>query len=418
MRVQRSTSTQHSSLDSSPSVLSCGANWSGWIVGIVCILWCGTALAVPPSITHQGRLMADDGPMTGEHTVKFTIWDQESGGMIIWESPEKTVDLGDTGFYSVTLGTSDNPLDPTTLQSDDLWIELVVDGGDPLSPRIKFESVPYAVRAGQAESVAEDGVTEESIADGAVSSSKLGSVQYSDIDNTPATIGGLSCSSGQVGVWDGSNWSCGSQASYSAGSGLSLNGNTFSLASQSCTSGVAVGIQSDGSLMCQADQDTTYDRTCPSGEVVGALNPDGSVVCVPDEGVTAVNANSGLQGGGTSGSVGISIDYNDIDYSQLDYTQIQQRLSSSCPDGQVLTGIQQNGSPTCEYAGASANPSSSSDSNCGEFVPAQMCPAGDTDGPSCSDVNQGAFCEGDSCNFVNNSLDNCGIYDWYIKTGP
>lgn len=340
------------------------------------------AFAVPPSITHQGRLMADDGPMTGEHTVKFSIWDQETGGMIIWDSAEKTVDLGDTGFYSVTLGTSDNPLNPTTLQSDDLWIELVVDGGDPLSPRIKFESVPYAVRAGQAETVAEDGVTEDAIADGAVSSgsiangavstdsiadgavsdAKIASLDYSNIQNTPATLGGLSCSSGQVAVWNGSNWACSSPAS--------------------------------------------YNRTCPSGEVVGALNPDGSVVCVTDEGITAVNANGGLQGGGTSGSVGMSVDYND-----LDYTQVQQRVSGACGSGSAVTGINQDGTVNCQDI--------PNLSGCGSFEPANNCPASSSTSllglPDCDEVVPGAFCEYDSGCGLNNGLDNCGSGDVYIR---
>jgi hypothetical protein len=369
--------------------------------------------------------------------------------MIIWESPQKTVDLGDTGFYSVSLGSSENPLDSTTLQLDKLWIELTVDGGEPLTPRIRLRSVPFAVRAGKASSVADGAVTEDAIADGAISSAKVGGLDWSKVSNKPSTLGGLSCSSGQVAVWNGSNWRCQGQVAtgqdcssgqvvtginaqgdvvcgtdqvnnYTAGGGLSQSGTTFSLAQQSCSSGVAVGIDSLGSLICQSDSDTTYDRSCPSGEVVGGLDPDGSVVCVTDQDsggdITHVNAKNGIKGGGLSGSVDLSVDYGD-----LDYTQIQQRLSSNCSDSKVLAGINQDGSPICRRAGLrdGADPSSTSNT-CGEFVPAQVCPVGSKDGPDCSNVGVGAFCEGDSgCGGnLNNSLDNCGTWDWYIKTGP
>lgn len=68
------------------------------------------------------------------------------------------------------------------------------------------------------------------------------------------------CAAGRVAKWDGSRWACGTDldTTYSAGTGLELNGNQFSIApgyrvlnSRSCSSGqFANGINSSGEMTC------------------------------------------------------------------------------------------------------------------------------------------------------------------------
>lgn len=309
------------------------------------MLWAGTAFAVPSSLTHQGRLLDDDGtPKTGQATLKFTIYDKKSGGSIVWESKEKQVDLGDSGFYSVTLGGSSNPVDGTKLQGDSLWIGLAVDGNDELSPRIRLRSVPYAVRAGSVDNV---------------DWKNVGNKPMGVDDGDDDALGGLQCTSGQVPQWDGSQWTCStsggtysgddfavsnqscnmgdvvtgidnkgqlqcaadSDTTYSAGNGLTLNSNTFNLAQQSCMSGqVAVGIDANGAIQCANDSDTTYSKNCPAGQVVSSLGPNGSVTCIADSDTT-YSAGPGINQSGTTFSL----------------------ASQSCPSGQVATGIQSGG---------------------------------------------------------------------------
>lgn len=70
------------------------------------------------------------------------------------------------------------------------------------------------------------------------------------------------CTTGQVAKWDGTGWSCAADndTRYSAGTGLDLNGTTFSVepdaftkTGQSCPSGeFAYGVDSGGALRCAA----------------------------------------------------------------------------------------------------------------------------------------------------------------------
>ncbi len=54
---------------------------------------------------------------------------------------------------------------------------------------------------------------------------------------------------------------------------------------------------------------------------------------------------------------------------------------------------------------------------CGTYVVANVCPVGNANGPRCYDVPVGGFCEGNTECGTSNSLDNCGTYDWYFRTG-
>ncbi len=442
------------------------------LASLMTLLWAGVAMAqVPESLTHQGRLLDDSGePRTGEVSLRFTIYDAETDGALVWESQEKTVDLGDSGFYSVTLGGEENPISGETLGGGaPLWIALSVDGGEELSPRIRLRSVPYAVRAGtaaSAESVPWENVGEKP-------------------DGVENTIGSLSCESGQIAAWDGSSWICedagetydggdfavsdqacgsdevvsgiddqgnvqcatDSDTTYSAGAGLEMGGNTtLELASQSCSGGQkAVGIDSNGSLICDPDANTVYNRSCSSGEVVGGLQSDGSVTCVSDDNTTysagagltesgntfslstqtcsTGNVSTGIQTGTVQcaapvqGGNGIDVDTStDPATVSADTTTLQQRVTGSCTGDSYVTGINQDGTVSCSPA-----PSEPGDCSNKDFDEANVCPAGDIDGPNCDEVPVGSFCEGgdsfgDTCDSLASDLNNCGSFDWFLRT--
>ena len=186
------------------------------------------ALAVPQQIAHQGQLFDGDGPVTDQVTITFDLFDDETGGDLVW-TEDRTVDVVD-GAYSVLLGTDvvGNPLEPVILGEPVLYLQLTIDGGDPLLPRQAVASVPFAVAAGTAENVV-GGVVDASeiLVDGAPVVDEdgdwvggSGSVDWSSIGGVPGelsdgdadTLGGLSCADGGRAVWDdgSTSWVCGS----------------------------------------------------------------------------------------------------------------------------------------------------------------------------------------------------------------
>ncbi len=286
------------------------------------------AMAVPANITQQGRLLDDGGkPLTGSHTLHFTLYDAASSGATLWEG-EVDVDLGDSGFYSVVLGSESNPLDKSKLQGDEAWLGLSVDGGDEMSPRLQITSVPYALVAGRADSVADGSVTSSSLAPGAVTDATISSVAWTKISGVPSDIadgdddvlGGMSCQAGQVAQFDGTDWVCATAASY--------DGSNFATSDQMCNGGqVATGIDAAGQLVCADDANDTYDGTdfalsdqaCANGQVAVGLDASGALLCQPDA---------------------------DTTYDGTDFATSAQ----SCAAGQMAIGIDANGQLVCDDA--------------------------------------------------------------------
>ena len=109
--------------------------------------------AVPLQMTQQGRVLDVDGaPYEGLHSFYFRIYDQQTGGAMLWE--DLYVVQVTNGYYATTLGANEsiNPLDHTVLSLHPIFLELTIDNGLALS-RQPIQSAPYAQIAGVAESV-------------------------------------------------------------------------------------------------------------------------------------------------------------------------------------------------------------------------------------------------------------------------
>jgi len=92
--------------------------------------------------------------------------------------------------------------------------------------------------------------------------------------------------------------------------------------------------------------DTTYlqrrvSASCTAGSSIRAIAADGTVTCETDDDsggdITAVTAGTGLSGGGTSGAVTLN----------ADTTYLQRRVSASCAVGSGIQAIAADGSVTC-----------------------------------------------------------------------
>ncbi|MFC1478850.1 hypothetical protein ACFL57_05270 [Candidatus Margulisiibacteriota bacterium] len=112
------------------------------ILGMVVI----TAFGVPNTIQYKGRLMENDVLVNGTKTFHFTIFDALTGGTELWSTADVQVNVVQ-GVYSVELGDANNPITPNVFTSDSAYLRITI-GEYILSPRMKINSVAYALQAG------------------------------------------------------------------------------------------------------------------------------------------------------------------------------------------------------------------------------------------------------------------------------
>lgn len=164
-----------------------------WVVGVVLLLVCLPLLqavytytragesarvyaATASTLNFQARLLNSTGSLVadGAYSVQFRLYTAASGGTNEWtESQSVTVK---NGYFSANLG-SVTPFPGAIDWSQEKWLTMNVNSDGEMTPRIKLTAVPYAFRAGQADSL--------TITGGSVSGDDL-------LQKAPGTVQGLS----------------------------------------------------------------------------------------------------------------------------------------------------------------------------------------------------------------------------------
>lgn len=113
---------------------------------VACLALATSALAVGPQvINYQGTLTDSQGnPLNGTYTLVFKIYAGASGGSALWTQSTASVVVTD-GLFNVTLGTTAFPASLFT--GADRWLGIAVGSAAELTPRMRFTSVPWAMRA-------------------------------------------------------------------------------------------------------------------------------------------------------------------------------------------------------------------------------------------------------------------------------
>ncbi|MFQ5453659.1 MAG: hypothetical protein ACE5D6_05680 [Candidatus Zixiibacteriota bacterium] len=207
---------------------------------------------IPQLINYQGNLTESDGtPSDGVFFIKFVIYDAATSGTEIWNSNIQEVTVTN-GLFEVMLGASPMPALPDNLFSADTVRYLGIKVGSDLeiSPRIKFTSTAYAYQSLRADSA-----------------------------------------------------------------GYAETANIATVASSVVADAIGTAEIADGSITAVDIDNTSVQQrvagTANPGNYITGINEDGSVVTAPDIAgvgdITAVNAGSGLAGGGISDDVTLSV---------------------------------------------------------------------------------------------------------------
>ncbi len=192
------------------------------------------ASAVPLQFSHQGRLMGATGaPLDGQHQLSVALYDDPSGTTSLWGESHPSVDFTD-GYFHIEVG-SNTTMDSAMFDGDVLYLGLSVDGGPELPSRLLLLSVPYAVRAQDATNVSGGGIVDASEIriDGTTVIDGSGGFDWDDLTGVPAsiddgvdddTLASLGCSGGDLAIFDGSAWQCGTLSAGSIDAGDIVSG--------------------------------------------------------------------------------------------------------------------------------------------------------------------------------------------------
>jgi hypothetical protein len=110
----------------------------------------GLATAVPQLIDYQGKLTDSAGtPIDGATSMVFRIWNHVSAGSVVWAETQALV-IVESGLFHVNLGAG-YPIEEGLFNTDGLYLSIQVGADAQMTPRIPFQSVPYALVAEYAE---------------------------------------------------------------------------------------------------------------------------------------------------------------------------------------------------------------------------------------------------------------------------
>ncbi|MDJ0653599.1 MAG: hypothetical protein QNJ40_05585 [Xanthomonadales bacterium] len=215
------------------------------------------------AFTYQGTLQYQGQPANGIYDLQFDLFDADIGGLAVVAPVFLDDVVVEGGAFSVELdyGTA-------AFAGDQLWIEIAIREGSNsggytgLLPRQKLTAQPYALHA---EMVAVGAVGIEEIDPSEVQARIDRACPDGSLLKAVAADGGVTCETDL-------------DTTYTAGAGLTLDGNQFSVASNQIQSRVT--------------------GTCARGSSIRSIGSDGAVNCETDD----FNTNAGALTEGTLGT--------------------------------------------------------------------------------------------------------------------
>lgn len=291
------------------------------------------------AFTYQGELRQNSAAVSGNVDLIFQLYDAPIGGNQVGATLNFTAGNGNpvtvsNGLFTVALDFG--ALAFNTLATSERYLKVTVNG-NPLAPRTKIESAPYALQSRTAELA-------YTVSNASVGAAQIVPAQVQQRVTGTCTVG----SSIQSIAQDGTVTCQTAGTVTSVGSGSGLTGGP---------------ITSSGTLAVDTGAiQARITGTCGASQKVLAVNSNGSVVCADDATgssgtVTSITAGTGLEGGTitTSGTVGIAnggvgaaqLASGAVGLAQINTAQVQARVVGTCSFGEYVRGINADGSVVC-----------------------------------------------------------------------
>ena len=313
-----------------------------------------TEQVVPSVIKYTGVLADTDGkPLTEPVELSFSLYKTEQGGAALWMESQR-VEPDKQGNYTVTLGSTTAAGLPTTLfaAGEARWLGVQI-SGQTEQPRVMLLAVPYAMKAGDAETLGglpasafmQMGAVSNNVSIAISSPSTPATTTLagtppsaSNVTTTGGTVGtipvfttatniqnSILTQSGNVGVNVAGRLNLPSNGSATATAGKNSRPEDFAASSFNSSTGSAVAqtfqLQAEPAGNNTASPSGTLSLLFGSGTAAPAetglkINSKGLISFAtgqtfPGTGIgtiTGVTAGTGLSGGGTTGNVTLALD--------------------------------------------------------------------------------------------------------------
>jgi len=182
------------------------------------------------AFTYQGRLIKNDNPVNGTCDFQFSLWDAASGGTQVGSTQSANGVSVSDGYFTVT----DLDFGTNAFAGEKRYLQIAVKcSGDAdyttLTGRVALEAAPYALYALKAPWSGLSGVP-SGFADGVDNDTTYTAGTGLDLNGTEFSIASgyrlpQTCNGGQIAEWNGSAWVCGEDDTGGGGAFWSLTGN-------------------------------------------------------------------------------------------------------------------------------------------------------------------------------------------------
>ena len=174
----------------------------GIVVGVFSLVLARTVLfaQAPQLLNYQGKLSTGGNPASSPLTITFSIYATATGTSALW-SETQNVSV-DKGIFNVLLGSV--TLFPPNLftGAGERFLSIKVGGDAEMTPRFRLTSVAFAIRANEADGVADGSISSNDIADGTIASIDIadGTIASADINDGTLTNTDVNANAAIAGI--------------------------------------------------------------------------------------------------------------------------------------------------------------------------------------------------------------------------